>query len=277
MNPRVFLSYRREDSAAYAGRIEERLRRALGRNQLFMDVDNIPLGVNFARLLQDEVARCDVLLAVIGRSWLSARGDDGKRRLDNSDDFVRTEIAAALRRNIPVIPVLVDGAALPKADDLPEGLKDLAVCNALDLRHASFGGDINTLIRGLKAPRRVENTKRICVGSGAGLLVALLPGLLLLLLLTPTGYPLMEAIGPLHQRGFEFGAFIFCGAAAAALRQRGARLLTAVAVSTILALFFFAVQQTVIPTNVLRAATPAFDGYNSLLLYFVIAVFFSLA
>ena len=101
MNPRVFLSYRREDSAAYAGRIEDRLRRALGRNELFMDVDNVPLGVNFAKLLQDEVARCDVLLALIGRSWLSARGDDDRRRLDNPDDFVRTEIATALRRNIP--------------------------------------------------------------------------------------------------------------------------------------------------------------------------------
>ena len=72
MNPRVFLSYRREDSAAYAGRIEDRLRRALGRNQLFMDVDNVPLGVNFAKLLQDEVAKCDVLLVIIGRNCTRA-------------------------------------------------------------------------------------------------------------------------------------------------------------------------------------------------------------
>jgi hypothetical protein len=187
-----------------------------------MDVDNVPLGVNFAKLLQDEVARCDVLLALIGRSWLSARGDDGRRRPDNPNDFVRTEIATALRRNIPVIPVLVDGAAVPKAEELPEELKDLAVCNAFDLCHASFGGDINKLIRGLQAPRRVENMKRICVGCGAGLLVAVLPSLLLLLLLVQTGLPLIQVLGPLHQRGFEFGAFIFSGAAAAVLRQRGA-------------------------------------------------------
>ena len=105
MNPRVFLSYRRDDSAAYAGRIEDRLRRALGRNLLFMDVDNIPLGVNFAEVLDEEIAKCDVLLAVIGRKWLSTQDDEGKRRLDKPDDFVRVEIATALRRNIRVIPI----------------------------------------------------------------------------------------------------------------------------------------------------------------------------
>ena len=111
MNPRVFLSYRREDSAAYAGRIEDRLRRTLGRNQLFMDVDNIPLGVNFAKVLQDEIAKCEVLLVVIGRNWLGAREDDGRRRLDNPDDFVRIEIATALRcARSAVIPILLDGA-----------------------------------------------------------------------------------------------------------------------------------------------------------------------
>src|SRR5262249_45409322 len=218
-------------------------------NQLFMDVDNVPLGVNFAKLLQDEVARCDVLLVVIGRNWLGARGDDGRRRLDNPDDFVRIEIATALRRNIPVIPVLLDGAAVPKADELPEELKDLTVSNALDLRHASFQTDINRLVRGLKAPHRVENTKLICVGCGAGLLVAVLPGLLAILSLAHEWWdhdlPLLEVMGPLYQRAFEFGAFMFTGAAAAVLRQRGGSLLTAVAVSTILALFIFAVQQLV--------------------------------
>ena len=165
---------------------------------------------------------------------------------------------------------------MPKAEELPEELKDSAGCNALDLRHASFGSDINKLIRSLQAPRRVENLKRICVGCGAGLLVALLPSLLLLFLLVQTGLPLIQVLGPLDQRGFEFGAFIFSGAAAAVLRQRGASRLIAVAISTILALFILAFQPA-IPTNVLRAATPAFDGYHSLLLYLVIAVFYSLA
>jgi glycosyltransferase involved in cell wall biosynthesis len=168
MNPKVFLSYRREDSAGYAGRIKDSLRRALGRNQLFIDVDNVPPGANFAKRLQNELATCDVLLVIIGRNWLNARRDDGRRRLDNPDDIVRSEIATALRRNIPVIPVLVDGAAVPKAQELPEELKDLTVSNALDLRHISFQTDIDRLIRSLKAPHRIKNIKRICVGCGAG-------------------------------------------------------------------------------------------------------------
>jgi hypothetical protein len=290
MNPRVFVSYRREDSAAYAGRIEDRLRRALGRNRLFMDVDNVALGVNFAKLLQDEIARSDVLLVVIGRNWLGACGDDGRRRLDKPDDFVRIEIATALRRNIPVIPVLLDGAAVPKADELPEELKDLALSNALDLRHASFHNDISRLIRSLKAPRQVANLARICVGCGAGLLVAVLPGLFAVLWLTVfpglfawlaserhENYPLLQVIYPLDQRAFEFGAFIFSGAAAAVLRQRGGSLLTAVAGSTILVLFIFAVKQLVIPANILGTITPAFNAYwAALLFYFIIAIFYSL-
>jgi hypothetical protein len=79
-----------------------------------------------------------VLLAVIGRKWLSAQDDEGKRRLDNPDDFVRIEIATALRRNIRVIPILLDGATVPKANELPEELKELALRNGLDVRHASF-------------------------------------------------------------------------------------------------------------------------------------------
>jgi hypothetical protein len=214
------------------------------------------------------------------------RNMDILRRLDKPDDFVRIEIATALRRNIPVIPVLLDGAAVPKADELPEELKDLALSNALDLRHASFHNDISRLIRSLKAPRQVANLARICVGCGAGLLVAVLPGLFAVLWLTvfPSlfserheNYPLLQVIYPLHQRAFEFGAFIFSGAAAAVLRQRGGSLLTAVAGSTILVLFIFAVQQLVIPANILGAVTPAFDAYwAALLFYFIIAIFYSL-
>jgi hypothetical protein len=274
MNPRVFLSYRREDSAAYAGRIEDRLRRALGRNQLFMDVDNVPLGVNFAKLLHDELARCDVLLVMIGRNWLGARGDDGRRRLDNPDDLVRVEIATALRRNIPVIPVLLDGAAVPKAQELPEELKDLTLSNALDLRHTSFHSDTNRLIRNLKAPHRIENIKRICVGCGAGLLMAVVPSLLAVLLLRD--YPLIKAIAPLYQRALELGAFVFSGAAAAVLRQRGGSLLKAVAVSTMLALSFFAVQQLLFETSILPVVTPALFGYGALAFYFTLVTFYFL-
>jgi hypothetical protein len=150
MAAKVFISYRRGDSAGYAGRVRDRLERELGRDLLFMDVDAIPLGKNFAKVLYEEVAKCGVLLAVIGPNWPDAHDEHGNRRLDDPKDFVRIEIAAALQRNIPVIPILLDGATIPKADQLPEDLKELASRNGMDIRHASFHDDMNRLIRGLK-------------------------------------------------------------------------------------------------------------------------------
>jgi TIR domain len=150
MAAKVFISYRRGDSAGYAGRVRDRLERELGRDLLFMDVDAIPLGTNFSKVLHEEVAKCGVLLAVIGPNWPDARDEHGNRRLDDPNDFVRIEIAAALQRNIPVIPILLDGATIPKADQLPEDLKELASRNGMDIRHASFHDDMNRLIRGLK-------------------------------------------------------------------------------------------------------------------------------
>jgi TIR domain len=150
MAAKVFISYRRADSAGYAGRVMDRLDRELGRDLIFMDVDAIPLGTNFSKVLHEEVAKCSVLLAVIGPNWLDARDEHGNRRLDNPNDFVRIEIAAALQRNIPVTPLLLDGARIPKADELPEDLKELALRNGMEVRHASFQDDMNRLIRGLK-------------------------------------------------------------------------------------------------------------------------------
>jgi hypothetical protein len=150
MAAKVFISYRRADSAGYAGRVMDRLDREFRRDLVFMDVDAIPLGTNFSKVLHEEVAKCGVLLAVIGPNWLDLRDEAGNRRLDNPKDFVRIEIAAALQRNIPVIPILLDGATIPKASQLPEDLKDLALRNGLDVRHASFEDDMKRLIRGLK-------------------------------------------------------------------------------------------------------------------------------
>src|SRR5262249_38127387 len=150
MAAKVFISYRRDDSAGYAGRVRDRLERELGRNLLFMDVDGIPLGTNFSKVLHEEVSKCGVLLAMIGPNWPDARDEHGNRRLDDPNDFVRIEIAAALQRNVPVIPVLLEGARIPKADELPEDLKELALRNGMEIRHASFQDDMNRLIRGLK-------------------------------------------------------------------------------------------------------------------------------
>src|SRR5258707_13523828 len=150
MAAKIFISYRRADSAGYSGRVMDRLDRELGRDLVFMDVDAIPLGTNFTKALHEEVAKCGVLLAVIGPSWLDARDEHGNRRLDDPNDFVRIEIAAALQRTIPVIPILLDGARIPKATQLPDDLKELALRNGTEIRHASFQDDMNRLIRGLK-------------------------------------------------------------------------------------------------------------------------------
>ena len=149
---RVFISYRRDDSAGGAGRVHDRLEREFGSGLLFMDVDLIPLGVNFTKVLRDEVAKCEVLLAVIGPNWLNASDEEGHRRLDSPNDFVRIEISTALQRNIPVIPILLDGATIPKANQLPKDLRELGVRNGLEVRHASFHSDMEKLIRGLKSP-----------------------------------------------------------------------------------------------------------------------------
>src|SRR5262245_27480836 len=124
-----------------------------------MDVDNIPAGVDFVEYLNSQVATCDVFLAVIGPGWLDAKDDDGRRRFDNPDDFVTIEIAAALARNIRVIPVLVDSARTPKADKLPDSIKPLVRRNAVEIRNTQFGRDADALankvreaLQGVQAP-----------------------------------------------------------------------------------------------------------------------------
>ncbi len=146
----IFISYRREDSAGFAGRLHDQLSDEFGRNHVFMDVDNIALGVNFSDALSQEVGKCDALLAVIGPRWLSAVDEAGERRLDDTNDFVRVEIAAALRRGVPVIPVLVEGARLPDAAALPEDLRELPLRNGLELHHSTFHSDVRVLVDGLQ-------------------------------------------------------------------------------------------------------------------------------
>ncbi len=135
MTGKIFINYRRQDSAASAGRIYDRLKTTFGAAGLFMDVDNIPAAVDFSDYINDKLAECDIVLVLIGKDWLDAReispdsaGYD--RRLDNPQDFVRIEIATALRRGIPVMPVLIDGAPMPNGMALPSDLRALARRNA---------------------------------------------------------------------------------------------------------------------------------------------------
>jgi acyl carrier protein len=147
----IFISYRRADSADVSGRIYDRLAGEFGDAAVFKDVDDIPFGVDFKAYLGDMVRKCDIQLAVIGPQWLDVQDDRGKRRLDNPSDFVRIEIEAALERGIPVVPLLVRGATMPKAEELPSSLADLVYRNGTPVRpDPDFHRDMDRLIRGLK-------------------------------------------------------------------------------------------------------------------------------
>lgn len=158
---RIFISYRRADSAGYAGRIYDRLSAHFGKESIFMDVDTIPAGLDFVEVLENAVQSCDVLVALIGRQWLSIKDEAGKRRLDNPQDFVRIEVAAALGRSIRVIPVLVDGVPMPNSDQLPHGLKTLARRNAVLVNHHSFHNDANSLIEQLELALKAAEESKI--------------------------------------------------------------------------------------------------------------------
>ena len=147
----IFVSYRRSDSADITGRIYDRLIGKFGKGPIFKDVDSIPLGLDFKEYLDMKVGECDVLLAIIGEEWLSASDSSGKRRLDDPTDFVRIEIESALERKIPVIPLLVRDAHMPREDDLPPGLRKLVYRNGTPIRSdPDFHRDMDRLIAALE-------------------------------------------------------------------------------------------------------------------------------
>jgi hypothetical protein len=136
MNAKVFINYRREDTAPYAGRLYDRLIAHFGEDQVFIDIDQIEPGEDFVEAINRKVSTCDIAIVAIGLSWLRATDASGKRRLDDEEDFVRMEIVAALRRKILVIPVLVGGARMPGRHDLPEALAPLSRRNAIELERS---------------------------------------------------------------------------------------------------------------------------------------------
>jgi WD40 repeat protein len=143
---RIFISYRREETAYPAGWLFDRLASHFGRDQVFKDVDSIEPGDDFVERITSAVESCDVLLALIGDRWLAITNPDGQRRLDDPDDFVRLEIEAALARNVRVIPILVDGAHMPPANELPASLAKLERRQALELSPSRFGSDTQRLL-----------------------------------------------------------------------------------------------------------------------------------
>jgi hypothetical protein len=147
----IFISYRRDDTEGEAGRLYDDLTRQFGDDCVFMDVAGISPGIDFRKAIEDNVSSCGVLLAMIGPNWVSITTPDGRRRLDDPSDFVGLEIASALKRNVPVIPVLVHDARIPHPDQLPDNLKDLAYRNSVELSHARWNSDTALLITALKA------------------------------------------------------------------------------------------------------------------------------
>ena len=150
MTAKVFISYRRDDSRYQARMIHAAFCHELPHDDVFMDVDSIPPGANFRRILKDWVDQCEILLALIGPGWIDVRDPaTGRRRLENPSDFVRIEIGEALKRDIPVVPVLLDGAPMPEAALLPDDLKELADRQAEFVAYRTFDADVHRLIRKL--------------------------------------------------------------------------------------------------------------------------------
>lgn len=146
----IFISYRREDTEGQAGRLFESLREIFGEHMVFMDVATIEPGADFRRAIETNIDKCAVLLSLIGRNWLTVQDREGKRRLDNPNDFVRLETSSALKRGVTVIPVLVQGATMPQEADLPADIKDLAYRNSVELTHARWDSDVQLLINALR-------------------------------------------------------------------------------------------------------------------------------
>lgn len=146
----VFISYRRSDQAAFAGRLYDHLVNAFDKSTIFMDVDSIDLGVDFVDVLHDALNKCRVVIVVIGGSWLSATDELGTPRLENPDDFVRLEVEVALERGLRLIPVLVDGAPMPRSTSLPPSRAPLARRNGREVSNARFGSDTIELINTLR-------------------------------------------------------------------------------------------------------------------------------
>lgn len=147
----IFISYRRDDSAGYAGRLYDRLRGSFAKDRLFMDIDNIPPGEDFVEVLENAIASCNVVLVLIGKQWVSMTNAGGTRRLDDPNDFVRLEIATALRRNVRVIPVLVRGATMPPESALPSDVRPLARRQAFVIGDDDFHHDVDRLIAAISA------------------------------------------------------------------------------------------------------------------------------
>jgi hypothetical protein len=168
MAAKIFINYRRGDDPGNTGRLFDRLQEAFQPDQLFMDVDSIKPGLDFVKVLDEQVWQCDIVLSVIGQNWINARDEAGNRRLDNPEDFVRIEIESALNQNKRVIPVLVGYARMPRSDELPEQMKPLARRHAVRLTHERFRADAQGLVKVIQEALEEVEALRREQAKGAG-------------------------------------------------------------------------------------------------------------
>jgi TIR domain-containing protein len=163
---RIVLSYRREDTAASAGRLYDHLAMTFGADQVFIDIDTIAPGSDFVEAIDQAIAKADVLLAVIGRTWLTSTDRSGGRKLDDSRDFVRLEIGGALKRGIRVVPVLVDDAEIPLEAELPEDLRSLVRHQAIEIRNERFHQDVGNLVHSLQKALQTDPNRELALRPG---------------------------------------------------------------------------------------------------------------
>ncbi len=187
MAARIFVSYRRDDAASAAGRLADHLNRRFGAGHVFLDIDTIEPGTDFVSVLRDSLQQTAVVLVVIGRRWTSLRDASGRRRLDDPADFVRLEVETALQRGVPVVPVLVDGAALPPAVELPASLAPLTTRQAVSLDHAEFHDDAERLCDRLERLAGLSSGGRRWWWTAAAAVVAVLVLLAAALYVTGAG------------------------------------------------------------------------------------------
>jgi hypothetical protein len=166
----VFISYRREDTAPYAGRIFDRLAEHFGRDNVFLDVDALMPGQDFVHMLEQTLEASEVVVVVIGREWSSIVNEHGHRRLDVEGDYVRQEITTAFRRSVPIIPVLVGRAAMPRPEDLPEPLIPLARQHAIEIGDTGFHEDVDRLINAIGTVGKSSRKPRLALRAEPAIL-----------------------------------------------------------------------------------------------------------
>ncbi len=169
-NDKIFINYRRDDAAGFAGRLSDSLGNYFGRNRVFRDVTDIDYGANFEQAIDQKLSESGAVVVLIGDNWSSVTNEEGERRLDDPADYVSREIAAALQSEVPVVPVLIGRASMPRKDELPEKLVELTRRNALKITDERWDFDVNRLAKvlaidvpGSAAQRRLDILKSVAL------------------------------------------------------------------------------------------------------------------